>query len=73
MKNSNLTSVTTPWGTFYMGEIVDYNFYNGKKKLSKITEIGSMVLWVQHLEDNLLSSGGYNNIRKDKLGNLLYG
>lgn len=56
-----------------MGEIVDVDMYNGKKKLSKITEIGIMVLWVEHLEDNLLSSVNLGALRKDKLGNLLYG
>ena len=56
-----------------MGEIIDVDMYNGKKKLSKITELGNIYAWVQHLEDNLLSSINYSTMRKDKLGNLLYG
>lgn len=56
-----------------VGEIVDVDMYNGKKKLSKITELGTICVWVQHLEDNLLSSINFGSLRKDKLGNLLYG
>jgi len=58
---------------FYIGEIVDFDMYAGKKKLSRITELGTIVVWVQHLEDNLLSSGNLASLRKDRLGNLLYG
>ena len=73
IKNSIQLSRKTGLQTFYMGEIVDVDMYDGKKKLSKITEIGTICVWVNHLEDNLFSSLNIGALRKDKLGNLLYG